>query len=140
MDIKLTLDTHGSAASGIDRGALVSNIQAEIQKLADAAAIAVPPAQGEKPPAGAQGDPTIWHWVLHFAEQPQMLKLYAQGLISGVNSIIEAAKGKSVSSSTEDPQPLGARLEILGKEILIPATTAAIKTFLDALNEGHHGS
>jgi hypothetical protein len=137
MKISVSLDTNGAAAAGVDRDALIANLQAEMDKLADAANAARPEPDKQPPPAGAQGDAAIVQWIIEVATDPAMAKLYAQGLLMALNSIIGAAKKKEVPAEVGDESQSTAKrpvkVTLSGKEIGLPVTTAIIKTFLEDL-------
>lgn len=145
MDIAVALDTQGAAVAGVDRNALITNVQAELDKLAAATNVQSPRPDKEPPPPGAQGDAALVHWLIHFATDPSMARVYAQGLIMAINAIVSAAKpgtGEANDPSrTENKGSKGPiRIAILGKEIILPVATSAIKAFLDTLGTGGSGS
>lgn len=142
MEIEFVLETDGAAVAGIDRVALVADIQAELDKFVLTAG--APPAEPtpRTAPAGAQGDWTAIHWLLHVAAEPSMAKVYAQGLIFAINTILEAAKSKETKGSEASrkettsaslPGKPSVTVKMIGKEIALPATTIAIRLMLDQL-------
>jgi hypothetical protein len=151
MQIGVIFDTAGNAVPGVDQGRLVDDIQAEVDKLASKLHIESVRTSRTRPPPGAQGDWASFHWVIDVATDPRMASVYARALISAINLIIQSAgfpkpattkkvseskkskkkpaksnTSKAVQSSAERP----VKMKFGGKEILLPATTAAISAFL----------
>jgi hypothetical protein len=143
MDIEIVFDTNGSAVAGVDRHVLVADIQAELDKLASQAGAKPIQPTRQLPPEGAQGDFASLHWLLHMATDPAMAKVYAQGLVFAINSLLAAAKskengdtgsaGKPANPSQAPAEKLLVNISLLGKEIALPATTAVIKAILDQI-------
>jgi hypothetical protein len=147
MQIQLVLDT-GGAPAGINREALVADIQAEIDKLTAATGAAAAKPAHQPVPKGAQGDVAIIHWLVKLATNPAMSATYARALIFALNTILQAAKSKKSAPKADDKKKASAegksaadekpRLAIkfpVG-ELILPATTAAIKVILDKLGDG----
>lgn len=139
MDVSVVLDTRGAATAGVDRNALVANIQAELDKVAQEAKSNKSSPVAEAPPTNAQGDPTTLHWLLHIAGDPAMAKVYAQGLAFAINSLLSSAQSKQSTSSEDGGKTNGiskdtgiVNIKVLGKDILLPATTAAIQIWLQS--------
>src|SRR4051812_7593005 len=104
MKITVLLDTRGAAAAGVDHDALVSDIQAELDKLtASAGAGAIKPVH-QPPPKGAQGDVSAIQWLIDIATDPAMAKAYAQALIYAINTILQAAKSKQAPQEQKRPK------------------------------------
>ena len=144
VDIQVVLDTQGAAVAGVDRGALIADLQAELDKLAAAANVASPKPDKASPPEGAQGDAALIHWLIDFATNPAMARVYAQGLIMAINAIVSAVKPNTDNSvdgpgGNEKGPKVPVRITISGKEIVLPVATSAIKAFLDSLGTGHSG-
>jgi hypothetical protein len=137
MQIRLAFDTNGAAVAGVDHNALVADLQAELDKLARAANVASPTPDKQSPPQGAQGDAAVIHWILEIASDPVMAKVYAQGLLMAINSILNASKRREAETGPSDAPPpdKAVKVEVLGKEIGLPVGTAAIKTFLEHLQD-----
>ncbi|SPU47821.1 Uncharacterised protein [Brevundimonas diminuta] len=136
MDIRVAFDTNGAAVEGVDHAALVADLQAELDKLAAEANVAPPKPDKQSPPEGAQGDAALIQWALDIATDPAMAKVYAQGLLLAINSILTAAKSKEAPAETEATQQKRAvTVSIFGKDIGLPVATAVIKTFLDHLQD-----
>ena len=144
MQIKLVLDT-GGAPAGINREALVADIQAELDKLTKTAGTGDAKASPQPVPEGAQGDIAIVHWLVRLAADPAMAPAYARGLIYALNAILQAAKSKmpapkkdetkSTSADAKEEKPrLSVTLPV--GELVLPTTTAAIKAILDNLGAG----
>lgn len=147
MDIRIILDTEGAAVAGVDRDALIANLQAELDKLATKANIASPKPAKTSPPEGAQGDAALIHWLITLATDPAMARVYAQGLITAINAIASAAKAKESNSdninSREGDEQLPkkpVRITIFDKEIALPVAASLIKAFLDSLGTNGSGS
>jgi len=138
VDVKVTLNTEGSAIPGLDRDALAANIRAELQKLAEESGSPSVSEMTEPAPSGAQGDLFTIHWLLHLAREPGMIKLYIKGIVFAVNTLVTASK-KTEDKGAEESNNKKAnivRLDVLGKEFLLPATTAAIQSILDSIDWG----
>ena len=137
MDVVVSLNTGGSATAGVDRQAIVDNIQAELGKLSSASGAKAPVSTEIDAPAGAQGDVFSVHWVLHLAQNPNMIKIYINGLVFAINSIASSAKKREVSEN-EDKKDESAlvKIEVLGKEFLLPASVAVIQSILDTIHWG----
>jgi len=139
MEVQVAFDTSGAATAGVDRDILIADLQAELDKLAAHAGAQAPNPDKSPPPDGAQGDAAIIHWLLHVAADPAMAKVYAQGLISAINSILTAAQNRETGSSPPGegqesaPKPKPVNIKVLGQEIALPVATAVIKAFLDQL-------
>lgn len=138
MEIKVVLNTGGDAAPGLDRDALVADIQAELDKAAEAASS--PPAKLKKTPApeGAQGDFSAFQWILDIAADPAMAKLYARGIIMAINALLMAARSKepgSKDSTDNTAEKPTVEISVLGKKIALPVATSVIKTILDKLGD-----
>lgn len=126
-------------------GALIADLQAELDKLAVAANVASPKPDKTAPPDGAQGDAALIHWLIQFAANPAMARVYAQGLVMAINAIVSAMKPNTDSpvgtpGGNEKGSKGPVRIAISGKEIILPVATSAIKAFLDTLGTGHSGS
>ena len=136
--ISVTLDTGGVAVPGIDYGALVADIQAEMDKLG-AGASAKAAKKTIAAPTGAQGGFESIHWILEFAADPKMAAVYARALIFAVNQLLNVAESKKKEKSSlkppKDPGEPPVKIKALGKEIMLPATAAAIQEFLKMLGE-----
>jgi hypothetical protein len=138
MQIKVVLDSGGAAVAGVDRDALIGNIQAELDKLTANAGMEPAKPIKKAAPKSAQGDVAIIQWLIDVATNPAMAKVYAQALVFALNEILRATKQKDVprSKSTSKTPPRGefsVRITVLGKQIALPAATSAIKGILDKL-------
>jgi hypothetical protein len=136
MNVTVSLNTGGSATAGVDRQALVDNIQAEVEKLASAAGAAPPSTTHTDAPAGAQGDIFSVHWLLHLAENPNMIKVYVNGLVFALNSLASAARRTDNPVKNADDKsnhPL-VKIDVLGKEFLLPASVAVIQSIIDSIH------
>lgn len=139
MDVQVAFDTSGAAAAGVDRDSLIADLQAELDKLAARADAPAPKPDKSPPPEGAQGDAAIIHWLLHVAADPVMAKVYAQGLLTAINSILAAAQSRETEPSPQSegqdsaPKPKPVTVKLLGQQIALPVATAVIKAFLDQL-------
>lgn len=141
MDLDLSLDRRGAAKAGVDYGALTENLQAEIDKLAKREGVTVAPPNEQAPPDGAQGDPALIHWLVQVATEPAMAKAYASALLFALNEILSAVRPKKGSSEraaegdkTDDaPARLNVRIAKFGKDVVLPTTTAVIRSFLEDL-------
>lgn len=141
MQIKLVLDT-GGAPAGINREALVADIQAELDKLTTVAQADHAKALPQPVPQGAQGDIAVIHWLVKLASDPAMSAVYARALLYSLNAILQAAKSKiptakndetkSASKEAKEEKP---RLKVTlpSGDLVLPATTATIKAILDNL-------
>ena len=139
MEIRVAFDTNGAAAAGVDRAALIADLQAELDKLAEAAKVAPPKPDKQAPPAGAQGDAAVVQWILEVATDPAMAKLYAQGLLLAINSILSAAKNREApsteTSESEQHTTKAIKVTVFGKELGLPVAASVIKTFLEHLQD-----
>lgn len=125
MKFEVIMDTGGSAVAGVDRDALIANIQAELDKLAAAAGTAAPTPEEQPAPAGAQGDLSALQWIIEIATDPAMAKAYATGLIYGINQIIAAATSKQGRDKPSDDKDSGGekpvvKIKFLGTEVALP--------------------
>jgi hypothetical protein len=138
MNVTVSLNTGGSATAGVDRQALVDNIQAEVEKLASASGAAAPSTTYTEAPAGAQGDIFSVHWLLHLAQTPNMIKVYINGLVFALNSIASSARRPDASDKNGDEKanPPLVKVDVLGKEFLLPASVAVIQSILDSIHWG----
>lgn len=137
MDVTVSLNTGGSATAGVDRQALIDNIQAEVEKLASISGAKAPVPTHVDAPAGAQGDVFSVHWLLHLAQNPNMIKVYINGLVFAINSIVSAArKPEQPEQDAEKTRRPLVKIDVLGKEILLPASVAVIQSILDTINRG----
>lgn len=136
--VSVTLDTGGVAPAGIDYGALVADIEAELEKLGEQVQ-AKPSRRATAAPAGAQGGFESIQWLLDLATDPKMAAVYARTLIFAVNQILEAAnskkKDKKAKSTADEPEKPPVKIKVLGKEIMLPATVVAIQEFLKTLGD-----
>lgn len=139
MKFEVTMDTGGSAVAGVDREALIANIQAELDKLAAAAGTSSPEPKQQPAPAGAQGDLSALQWIIDVATDPVMAKAYATGLIYGVNQIITAATSKKsgdnppAGQGQETEEKPMVKIKFLGKEVALPVATSVIKRILESI-------
>lgn len=141
MDVELSLDRKGAAKAGIDYTALADNVQAEIEKLSKREGIEAGQPVEQGPPDGAQGDPALIHWLVHFATEPAMAKTYASALIFALNEIVAAVRTKKASgepmvdgdTQTNATVHLSVKIKKLGKDLVLPTTTAAIQAFVESL-------
>lgn len=140
MKIDVLFDTLGAAPAGIDREAVIANIQAEVDKLTEAAKSAPASKKMVAPPEGAQGDLSGVQWLIDIATDPEMAKIYAKGLIFALNAILASSYiGKSSDTKAEGEKDSAKPVKVtvkdknLVKEIILPAATAVIKEFLDSL-------
>lgn len=133
------MDTGGSATAGVDRDALVANIQAELDKLASTAGAKAPKPKERPAPPGAQGDLSALHWIIDIATDPAMAKAYATALVYAINEIIAAATSKQ---SGEKPGPNeeiareekpAVKIKFLGKEVALPVAVNVIKKILESI-------
>lgn len=138
MEIKVLLDTGGAAAAGVDRNALIENIQAELDKVtADAGAVPVKPRK-KAPPEGAQGDLAAIQWIIDIATNPAMAKAYAYGVIMAINAIVKAMKSKESGDqkgTDKGPEKGPVKISVHGKNIVLPAVTSTIKSFLEKIGD-----
>lgn len=144
LHIKVVLDTQGAAPPGVNRDALIEDIQAELDKIAKKESASLPKPTLKPAPPGAQGDlPTI-QWVLDLLTDPAMAKTYATILIHTINELLRAAGSKNsrpgdMLSKTQEKRQQKTdkwvRITILGKEIALPAATALIEKFLKKMGE-----
>jgi hypothetical protein len=138
MDLTIAYDTKGSAVAGIDRDALIANIQAEVDKFSTQVGAKAVTATQKPAPSGAQGDSSITEWVMKVAADPAMFKTYIQILVFAINELVSAAKTKErgaekKSSKEADDKPV--KISVLGKQILLPATQAVIKALIDSIKD-----
>lgn len=141
MNVNILLDRRGAAKAGVDYGALAENLQAEIDKLAKREGVTVAPPNEQAPPDGAQGDPALIHWLVQVATEPAMAKAYASALVFALNEILAAVSPKKTSGklaaegdkSDDAPAHLTVRIAKLGKDVVLPTTTAVIQSFLEDL-------
>lgn len=143
MQIKLVLDTEGVSA-GINRQALVADVQAELDKLTSAAGVQQAKPSPQPVPKGAQGDIAVIHWLVKLAADPVMSATYARALIYTLNAILRAVKSKvpapkkndadASSNELKDDKPQ-LRVTLPVGDLVLPATTAVIKAVLDQLGE-----
>jgi hypothetical protein len=139
MDLAIVFDTKGSSVAGIDRDALIANIQAEVDKFSSKLG-AKPVSATKKPaPSGAQGDASITEWIMKVAADPAMVKAYAQILIFAINQLVSAAKAKEKgaekTSGKKEADDKPVKIKLFDKQILLPATQAAIKAVLDSIKD-----
>ena len=138
MQIQVAFDTSGAAVAGVDRDALIADLQAELDKLATVAKVPSPRPDKQPPPRGAMGDAAIVQWLLEVATDPALAKVYAQGLLLAINSILNAAKTREAEpppGSQEGAEEKPVRVTVLGKQIGLPVAAAVIKSFLDHLDQ-----
>lgn len=127
-DVRVELETGGAATAGVDINALGRNIQAELNNFAAALDRPAPEVERVPPPEGAQGMDQALHWLMHFATEPPMLKVYAKSLLFTLNEIAMAARR---TARSDDAPNFVVRVKALGKEIALPAATAAIQAVID---------
>jgi hypothetical protein len=154
MRIEVVFDSGGAAVAGVNQQALIADIQAELDKLAEQAKAEPARPLRKPPPAGAQGDWSSFQWVMDIVTDPAMSQAYARALISAINTILQAAKSKESkadkrsektspakskkskaagmrkgkpSASTPDAP---VRITVQDKEFLLPVATDAIKVIL----------
>lgn len=131
MELQIELDSQGVAARGVDMRALRENIQAELDKIAVSAKVTKPVAAEVAPPAGAQGDLAVIHWLLHLAGEPGMIKIYAKAAVFGINELVRVARRSTEDKGDEKQTKLQVRIKGLAKELILPATEAVIQGALD---------
>jgi hypothetical protein len=139
VDLTIVFDTKGSAVAGIDRAALIANIQAEIDKFSSQLGTKSVSATQKPAPSGAQGDSSITEWIMKIAADPAMVKAYVQILVFAINELVSAAKtkerGAERPSSKKEVDDKPVKITILSKQILLPATQAAIKAVIDSIKD-----
>jgi hypothetical protein len=137
MNWELSLEPE-AVPSGLDFNALTENIEAEVVKITSMSAGSSFKKNTLPPPAGSQGHDLVVQWLLHFAEQAQMVQVYAKAFVFSVNELLQSAKSStkrtdqlpSKNPEKDDSPSFAARLTILGKDVILPTTVAAINTFL----------
>ena len=140
MDIKISLKTNDVVAAGINQDAVIKDIEAEVNKLAEELNV-TPKRNEKKAPAGAQGGPEWIKWILKAAIDPKMAIFYAKAIIFAINKILNALKqnGSETEVSSHDTknirqtQPI--TIKMLGKEITLPAATIIIQNFLKSIGD-----
>lgn len=144
MEIRITLDSGGAAEAGIDRSALIDNIQAEVDKLASSAGADALTRTDHPPPEDAQGDLAIIEWLIDVASDPAMAKFYARSFILAVNSVLQAAKSRQPASSQKPKDEkenkdtnngTSISVKIIDKEFTLPLATSIVKKILEELEE-----
>ena len=144
MKLNVVLDTKGVAAAGVDQNELIADIQAEVDKLASQLGSKPIKPRREQAPETAQTDMEILQWLIDIATDPEMARSYARVFIYSINSILTATKSRESnpdnslrknSGKRKSEDSSKARVEILGKKILLPTTARAIKAILKELGE-----
>lgn len=143
MDLRISVQNIALAEEGIDREKVLSNIEAEVSKLANQ--LGVKPKPIKKPaPSGAQGEFELIEWLFKLAQDPKMAVIYAKGLIFAVNQILEVWQSKRKPDAEEQKEKSGkskkgktlVKISVFNKTIALPAATIAIQDFLKSLGEG----
>lgn len=129
-DLRVELDTGGAATAGLDLDALREDIQAELGKLATRLDLPPPDAERVPAPEGAQGMDQVYHWLMHFATEPQMVQVYARTLVFTLNEIATAARRNAQAGNNGT---FVVRVKAFGKDIALPAATSAIQAVFDEL-------
>ena len=139
MSIELSLET-SRAVAGVDQEALIASVRAEIEKLERHARSSNETVEvTEKrvpPPPGAQGVDMLVQWLVELAQNPAMAKVYAKILVFSINEILLLAKRAAGKTAGDDAPGVGARLKVLGKDVMLPTSEAAIGEFLKDLDAG----
>ena len=141
MELSVVFDTKGSAVAGIDKAALISNIQAEVDKFSAQLGAKTVLGHQKAAPAGAQGDSSATEWIMKIAADPAMARTYIQIFVFAINTLVSAAKTKEKGAEKKSPSKSNEKEDklikviVLGKEILLPATQAAIKAVFDSIKD-----
>jgi hypothetical protein len=142
MNVKIAVQNNELAVAGINQASVLSDIEAEVTKLADL--LEVKPKKVEKaPPKGAQGDVELVEWFVKIATDPKMATVYLKALVFSINKIMEAwhskrdpggsTKNKTSNSSEGSQTPV--TVTVSKKSIVLPAAIITIQEFLKSLGE-----
>jgi hypothetical protein len=130
MQVEIVVETDGNRLPKLNYSDLQASLQSEVDKFSKLVE-GRSEAKGSGRPDGAQGDDLIIQWLIEFAQQPAMFKVYARSLIFGISEVLRAAKERAGGQQDENAEGPSARLKLLGKEISVPTTAAAIKAFFE---------
>ncbi|NOC47327.1 hypothetical protein [Ruegeria sp. HKCCD7559] len=128
MELIVEFDSQIAAEKGVVTEDMLADLEAEIDGFAKhvgASSIG----QSKKPaPDGAQGELELLQFLIEVAKEPMAIKAGISSLVYALNEIA-SAKGKS---AVDDPaEKKVAKLKVLGKEIVLPASIAVIKQFIE---------
>jgi hypothetical protein len=136
MELQLNL-TCSDAHAGVDQQALIADVQAEVKKL-EPYLTETPKQVSLPPPRDAQGGLQVIQWLLHVASDPKMAVVYARAFIFAINKILESrtekiATGQKGKGLQKKKRPTPITIKALGKELVLPTTSALIEEFLKSL-------
>lgn len=132
MQIIVELNGMAAAEKGVQTGEILSDLKEEIASFVEHVS-AESFSQLETPaPPGAQGEFELVQFLIEVAKEPAAIKAAISSLVYAVNEIT-SARGKS---SEDDPaEKKVSKLKILGKQIMLPASVAVIKQFIEEVTK-----
>lgn len=132
--MKIEIEILGSVAT--QQGANVSDLEADLQAeangFADHVDASKPQAIRKPAPKDAQSEFELIQFIIEVAKEPAAIKAGINALIYGANEISSA---KSKSNEEDEEEKKSVRMKLLGKEIMLPASVAVIKQFIEEITK-----
>lgn len=128
MQILVEINGLTAAEKGVHTEELVADISAEVSEFSKHVGAVQSELHKKSAPEGAQGEFELIQFLIEVAKEPAAIKAYINMFIYAINEIM-SAKGRSKEGETE--QSNVSKLKIGKREILLPASVAVIKQFIE---------
>lgn len=132
MRIEIEIDGKAAAIQGADIGALSSDIKSELDEFSKHLGADEPKRTEKRPEGGAQGEIELIQFLVELAKEPAAIKAAISSVVYAINEI---ANARSKSGPQEDTEKKSVKMKVLGKEVVLPATVAVIKQFIEDLTK-----
>lgn len=140
MTIEVRLLTGGQAPAGINVGEILEDLRAEVNAFASRIEAGGVKENRNPAPDGAQGYDLFIEWIIDIAKDPVMYGSYIKIFLNTLNGLMSKGQEKKSKDSEEsspeldlEPNTPKCKIKISGKELVIPASVAAIKKFLESI-------
>lgn len=128
MEIELEVDGLIAASEMYDLDELVDDLDVEFTAFCDSVCENRPTQEKTPPPEGAMGEFEVLRFLLETAKEPAAIKAAISTFVFAINEISNAKSGVQVDDPKERKS---VKLKIVGREILLPASIAVIKQFIE---------
>ena len=146
MDLKIEF-VGSDARTRFNRDEFLSEIDAEVSKLASQVSDATVEKNEKEAPDGAQGAEELILWLIQFGSSPEMIPAYLRAFAAAINEICRSksqpshiAENDEVSEEKTEldlkPKDYLLSLKAAGKAITLPATASALKKFVSEISQG----